>query len=617
MPRKSLFSRLFAIICVLTLLPVYEVSADAKIDPPSVYEIFTFKGNDAFSATITRYESQGDKLHSVSHSAYMYASTCNDILGDFQSSILERFRDSGYITEEMFNDLTDLIKSGIKPSQLVLLRQFSLMSESEAKRLNIPDNRITKSREGMVEVSRGNLYAVRGFHVVADSKNSHKIEPLPVPYEFDAIPGLRKFNRSKVPLLVEIGRAYMETEQLSGDFKTSAHLIFSTLSSEARILGVNPERMIIAAHSFRGAHDKVAAARARLFVRMFPGRVLTNHLIEQIENHPNDILPTYMNEPLPTTEEWAALNNSVVFGTIKEVAKKFVPSSISAMAEQIVIASRGLLTPDKALALYQEWMAFTNQDYVLTVEGKEFKTPIRTFDPVSSVMVVNFMRIMKRYGIAPSHPVFQDVGDLLQSKDGAYDVDAFHDEYMNANIIVPLYFKDGQKNPTRALTISNFDPRELPMANLAYVAGAILAYDKINRDTYLSMDDQEISVVSNYVEGSRQDLGLPPINTLSMEELYEMTPIIAASTAPAINEQFEKLGGVKVRMPFAFVNMPKGHIEDIHAFDNVGIQTGITYGYKFELDQIEAIRQRFPKWKYSLEPRQHKAHGQLLWRTAL
>lgn len=583
----------------------------------------SFRDNNSWAGSTTIYEPKANGRYGFEDiKAEIQLGNCGDLLTKFQQRTLEEMARDKYISSEMHRHLSEMSKLGIKPHQFTLLTLYSVMTEAEALKLfngNIPEGRMQRDEEkGMVNISRGTLYAVRGFEVISDGKNGHKIGPLKVPWELSPVETLsRNFDRRKVPALYEIGRAFMEKDVLPGDFTLAMHILITSLTSEARMLNLDTEKVILTGHSFRGANDKTNGTRARLFAKLFPVKPLNEERMNLIENEPHKILPSYMDLPLPTIAEWSEMKDLVSFGTLKKASDKFSIEKISSWGERISSASGGILSIEKATAFYQDYMGQMTKDLVLTVEGREFRVPLRSQNSATAKLYVEYLMLAKRNGLHPRSPQFQKVKELIEENTTPAEVDSFHENYSNDKVFLPFMpdgiKSDGSQNFVPAFWLQNFDPREVPQAHLAYVGGAILAYYKSIRDWFAQLTPEEAEYALEYTNGIRAEIHQSQIAKLTEANFFETFPVVTNSTHWLVNEQFKALGGKRVDLLAFQITMPD--------FENnkmeIGAAFGAAEGYKFDYRSLEALAKRFPLWNYKLEERENDAKMRMLFRTVL
>ncbi len=611
-------------MAILAPSAAYSSDSGAQKDYPIKARVVSFKGNNSWAGVTTLYAPDATGRYAFENiESEIKMGNCGDLLTQFQHRTLEQMAEDKYISAEMLSHLSEMTKLGIKPNQFTLLTLYSEMPEAEAKILfggKIPEGRMQRgSGGGLVKISRGTLYAVRGFDIVSDGKNGHQLRTLRVPWELSPVETLtRNFDRQKVPALYEMGRAFMEKDVLPGDFTLAMHIMITALTSEARILKLDTEKVILTGHSFQGANDKKSGTRARLFAKLFPVKPLNDERMGMIENEPEKFLANYMDLPLPTPQEWTELKDLVSFGTLKKASEKFSIEKISSWGEKISEASGRVLSPTQANAFYQDFLANWTHDYVLTVEGREFRAPIRTQNSATARLYVEYLMLAKKYGMDPRSSNFIRVKELLQTTSDPVEVDSFHEDYFDNKVFLPFLpvgvKSDGSPDAAPAFWLGNFDPSAIPQAHLAYVGGAILAYQKLIRDWLKGLSAEETSYAMEYISEMRRELKLAPISSITEANFFETFPIVTYSTNWLVNDQFKALGGKRVDLIALQIHMPD--LKDTTKIQ-IGAQFGPAEGYKFDFDAVEALVKRFPSWKVKIEERENSVKTRMLFRTVL
>lgn len=614
---------LSSFIAILTAIPVYSSVNGAQKEYPIKARVISFKGNNSWAGVTTVYEPDGSGRYAFETiESEIKLGNCGDLLTQFQHRTLEQMAEDKYISPEMLRHLSEMTKLGIKPNQFTLLTLYSEMPEAEAKQLfggTIPEGRKQEgSEKGLVKISRGTLYAVRGFDIVSDGIDGHQIRTLKVPWELSPVETLkRNFDRIKVPALYEMGRAFMEKDVLVGDFTLAMHILITALTSEARMLKLDAGKVILTGHSFQGANDKKSGTRARLFAKLFPVKPLTDERMRMIEDEPAKFLSSYMDLPLPTPQEWTELKDLVSFGTLKKASEKFSVEKISSWGEKISEASGRVLSVSQATEFYQDFLANWTHDYVLTVEGREFKSPIRTQNSATVRLYVEYLMLAKKYGLDPRSANFIRVKELLETNNDPVEVDSFNEGYFDDKVFLPFLpigtKPDGSPDAAPAFWLGNFNPREVPNAHLAYVGGAILAYQQSIRDWLRGLSAEETVFAMEYMSEMRRDLKLAPIASITEFNFFETFPIVTYSTHWLVNDQFKALGGKRVDLIALQIIMPDLEKQKIE----IGASFGPAEGYKFDLRAIEELRRRFPNWSYKLEERENAVKTRMLYRTVL
>jgi hypothetical protein len=530
------------------------------------------------------------------------AGNCGDLFQNFQARPLDVMNENGYVPDEMRERLLKLKDSGIKSKQLLLITLFSDITPAQASELfgpeGVPKGRLLKrirnpSGEELLRVSRGTVYAVRGYELIGKGANGFQLSPLPVPWELGApLPsGLtRPLDRTQVKALIEIGRVHAEKGALPGDFDLLMRTLMTTLENQHHALGLNPDEVVLSGHFLDPQH-------ARFFTHSFPLRILTAELQAQLEANPRELLSHYLELPLPKgSAQWKEHPDTVTFGSLAEAVRQFSPESISSLAAES--KSHGRLRGADALHLIRDF-ASTLQDRFTFVGPDESsaRPPLVMLDWGTPLLKLKQNLVLRRYGFTSfEDPNFAFFKNRFQQTTLAAVPDFLLGPWQERSLFIPIAAMPGAKNgamePIPSLMITNLDAqlaREYPQTYLSMVLRSV--YDWL-RAKFQSLPPEQYAEVLAFTNQQRKTHGLASLRELDHVSFLASFPLKVASSDDVINQQLADLGGVQssaFKMGFHF---PKGPVTTSSV--DLGFQGGAGVVYDFDGQRLMQIEQTGP-----------------------
>lgn len=594
-------------VCKLVLLIFSSAWAFAN-EPPIQYEIFSFPTPNPYHAIQTHLETTPGGRIKFKDAQPFYKAGCEDILSDFQFHPLEKMVELGYITEEIRRQLMIILELGIHLEQLVLFTQYSDIPRADLFKYftdQVPKERLSLAEADRdlavdkVRVHRGTLYYVRGYHPQVDDHGRLKFDPLKLPWELDnPLPSslLRNFDRVKVPLMVELGRAHMESGALPGDFRRGVHILMTYLANEARALKIDSTKLILTAHA-------LGPSRARHFTRLFPSRLLNSKIQSEMEADLVQALNSAFSQPLPKVEEWQHHTNSVLISSLSRLQERYPLSAISEMSRWWSEMTGGKLQKEAAIEYTQKMSADVYSRFDFRHEAfPNSKYPIDLTDYGTSFHVTAAIAPLAKVGL---HHSLDKTEAWLESLDlNGSGLNAFRPENVDRylHLAIDPDVPQGPVVETRkAIMISNMDPRLIEEFPIRYLAAVILAVADRLEYKLQNLTPERERLHLEAINSMRRQKNLPTANEVSLKVFLETYGLYVGSSFASTTEQARRLGGSPI--PGLAVRFEAAYGADVKDMNLQMQQVPQTY-YAFDSKALNALRAAFPEHasRHNLRP---------------
>lgn len=531
---------------------------------PRGFQVITYGGSSHFQATQTILFQQGSgRLLTREVKSLQRSRTCDHFLGSFQAFPLREMLESKYITRETYERAMEVLPEQLDARQLLLITAFEDLPASQVSALNIPKDRVFTDalalEPGLIRVAIGTIYVVRG-QILSKSARTGKAPPLtPLSVAWELNINTEKnasvLNREKIPMLLEFGRLTMKPlRPEDSPLDQSMHLAFSILETEAALLGISPEQVVVTSQFFDRGHT-------RLFLRGWPLKPLTPELKTRLENDP----VATMAQPRESTEPDA---NGVVFGSLSQHLAAFREKEISETAERMAIASKGALSGQRAKLFLNRMMSRLRRDYDFVVPDGTVspRGPIQIRDRGTALVDIELAEFLRQeLGVELVNPKVAppSLQPLVKLIEGVYWNP--EPEWLSNGWVDPTYFvaKDSaeRKHAVPALEVANIDPILAGQFPVTYEASLILA-------------------IAHDVQARGQNLA----------PFFDQTPLRIASSDSGVSARLQLLGGrpIEAIAPhMSFIESPSG----------VKVEMGIipAFFFEFRSAQIQAIGEQFPQ----------------------
>jgi hypothetical protein len=512
---------------------------------PLIHTVVTrFPTENLWESTENHLRNVGDgRLRSEGPTPWFHGGNCGNILENFQEAPLKKMLSDGYIDQKTFEILMTLTQQGISATQLVLFTQYSEMTRDEAEKIfggPIPkDRNMGLSDSGGVRIRRGTMYYIRGFEAVLGQRNPIAFKPLRVAWELVPSDGKwpsklsRGFDRTKVPFLVEIGRAFSEKDILPGDTKGLARTLIPYLESEAWAQGIDPSRLVISGHFLDAQHT-------RFFTRAFPSlRPLRPDLQREMESDLKLSMEAYLQRPLPKDREaWQEYDDTVVVGSLAATAKDFPLSGISSRYQQ-ALTDQQFDSPSDTTAT-QFMRALQNLHVMMEARvfdvvdgnGGVSEKPVHVADYGSPLLLGDSLGKLHAVGARVSLDNFEawtesyvpEFGSLHMGTVGKWETDIL----LPVDIGNEADILSGDFQPLPSFLVSNLDPNLLARDPKTYLTSVILAVaEEIERNLKSTLgDSQKFRLM--YAQSIAQLTGRPKMMSLTPADFFYNFPVVVA-----------------------------------------------------------------------------------------
>ena len=596
------------------------LQAFAALNYPLHAQVITFPENYLMQSTQTHLEYDGSakRTRTLHVEAYVLRGTCENILGDFQKRILGQYESERYIDKATRIYLEQLVGTGIEPRQLVLLQLTSDITEAEFERVKhlIPEERWfrkyvdPKTQKPMQQILRGTVMAIRGFGLQG-SGQSYRIENLQMPWELKPLPnGMAKpINREKVKFNVEIGRVMMEKGELPGDLGYAIKLMATFLNNEFSVLKVQPENVLITAHGLDPEH-------LRLFTARLPMRLLTQDVQERLEADPQTTLQNVLAIPRPRGQEWANINDGVVFTPLSQ----FVPalSDFSWAGLSIPFLSDNIVKEADALKLVREYATAQREDFNYVDDQHSSRHPIMIKDFLTPFYLTKMLSVWRRFGLDLHSPKGIAVFDFIRNHYSNGDADLNMGHRVERWDIFPYpiealsgYAGNGITAGRNLLVVSNIDPKQAQLKPESYLAGLILSVADLYRNRIEEMGPRNFQDLIDSFNHHPTHKPPAPVPTISFAQIVDQFPLGFASSSPEVQQQLLSLGAQAI--PATAYNFDQVNIicDANGKPQQMAIPPRATQIFVFHAKQIEQIRQyvdqKFPQLTNNARQRLHKS----------
>lgn len=617
----------------LSLLVLFCTLSAWATEPVLMHRVEVFNSANTWESISTFLEPVGDgRLKVKKQESSISVGRCEDLLTQFQNRPLDVMEQNAYISPTMKADLLNLKKLGIKPSQILMVTQYSDLTEEEARSI-FPDPqelrvRTLKSRttEGKVRVSRGTVWAIRGFEYDPD-KPELEFSPLPLPWDRGSLPHLlsRRFDRKKVPFVYEIGRALAEDKPLPGQFRTLTALLTRVIITEVGALGLKPEQVIITGHALQHR-------QGQLFSTLFPMRPLTQAALEKIEA--TGSTEGYLDQAPPTGEQWKALDDTVSYGSLDQFDRKFPAGKISENAARLEAASNGDIPAREGPGFWRDFQTLFRQDFDFEVNGVgRAKNPLIVVKMGEALFIKDLLNLFARFGLR-----MKDIGDeatgmrinrvmeLWQKSISVnFSPDLFLDNWnTNTLFMHPAFSAAPGQGPLHhriAHLIMNLDEKLHSQFPRLYLPLVILGlYQQVDQELR-SLNEYERTITLGKINEDRQVFGKPAVNRLSSETYFDTYALALGPSNAAMARELEQLGAKTIRgSAMKLQGMGRGGPQSTGTI-NIGLSGVEVNLYTFEIAQIKKLQSEFPYLESPsrdvLKTRQHPTRIRLFFSATL
>lgn len=611
MQCKSIFKYL-KISSLLLAIYLPSLAWGERIATPLSMRLLTFPGGNFWEATETIVSPSGYGTYiNTNISTHFYGGNCGNLLQTFQQRPLEKYLQDKYIDQETFDILMEFESLGIKPQQLVLLSQFTDLTEAQARAIfsgqlpekrftqlppepqQLPDGRVIQV-PGKVRIWRGTLLATRGFeaYLNEDGKLAHRA--LKVPWELDKVLGSklkRTFDRSQVPFLTEIGRIHMEKEGLAGNSQKAVNVLITYLANEARTMKVDFKDYLLSAHLLDPQHT-------RLMVAGYPLRILDTKWQSEIESNLDQAMTGYKARTNPRGPGWQEHPNTVVIGRMQEAFEELPLEKVSEVVRLLNKRTDGKLAGPQALHFYQDLTVFHRQ--LLDFYNTDFPKPSR---PVSvrdfgtAFLEGRIAGALTRIGQFKGDDATEDllrgfhVAGEPDSGSAVWDDRSIH-AVLPPQALLKTASPTGKVDAAKTLQVGNWDQSLVTKYPKTYVAAVILAVADTMRHRFESLGSNYQPVLDR-MNAYRANLGKPTATSLDFQSFFETYPIVVTSKYPLVDEQAKALGGSPLSgMRFEFLF---NHGPGTSGFNVRTQQTPTTY-YSFGVKELQILAEQFPQY---------------------
>ena len=554
---------------------------------------------------------------------------CEDLLQGLQKQPIEEMVRRGHINRAVAQDLYALFgmessssRPKISPARVLFLTLFSDLTKSEALAIfgakangepNIPEDRLISHPQGdgpepLIRVYRGALYATRGWQLEpAANRQGFQLSPRPLPWELDPSPpsGLSRFpNRERLPLRIEIGRAFMgrSGEPLPGEFASATEVILRLLSNEAQALGQDPDQVLVTAHTVRGEDDRQSGTRARLFMRANPLRVLTQARLEQIEANPQEGLRGYLEEPIPREPPAEA----ILYGSLGEANRRY---PLAATSERVRFIQEWApnLSPEEASALALSIISAPRDQISMQVAGlRAARGPLMLYHWRTPILLQRYRARFRRFNVELSlaqaiayEPRMSEIYPLTEA-------DLFLDNWVEQRFFIPGSNESLARSggaPTPATIVANLDA-QLPLSVQDRFLYLISVLKTASDSIYLwlrNLGQQDERFVLEYVNQVRKNLGLTPVNVVTEENYLETFPIMVGTGNADLRATLNAMGGREFSGLSFMVDFVAGPLE-LPTDRQAALRFQDETLYRFGPREITAIRRQAESLNLPTQP---------------
>ena len=590
-------------ILILTIAPL------AKADPPIFHRVEVFHTDSAWTSVgALLEEGEAGKYVTKEQKGNIYVSNCEDLLDLFQRRPLDVMERNAYITPELKSKLRHWHSLGIKPKQVILVTQFSKLSETQAQLL-FPDPAVLEERTmkgpgtniGERWVIRGSMWAIRGFEIDETQSQVH-FNPAKLPWESGKLADnlARPFDRSHIPFIYEIGRTLSEKKPLPGDVKLLSTIMTSYISNDADVFGLDPNKVMITAHAL----DSV---QARVFSLYFPFRFLDKNKMEAMENNATDPLANYMQQDLPTADEWKLFRDVIAFGSLQEFKNAMPVESITVNGAKTKTASFGIISPEKAQYFWRDFQSFLRRDYDYDHPqlGRSPHPLIVIRSTQNALFIKNVMSLLAKAGIqrmdmsdvktaVPTQRIFDLLPGIAMNPFPDGFTPPWVGPYLHLHPGMDFHNSYGLKAKPISHFVLNLDVEKAKQFPRIYLASVILGIrDELNQ-MIAALEDYDRYTFTEKLNEDRKKMGMAPAEFINADVYFNTYGLALASSEPYVNEELALLGGTREKGLYKYLN--SSQVGAISVGDNLEahVGEGTSDYFNFKTPQIKKIMEMFP-----------------------
>lgn len=511
---------------------------------------------------LTRYFAVAESLKATFGTEVSYGPVVSQSeLKTLQHDALRKMLEAGYITQDLFDGV---VEDGghWQPHQVRYAVAWSELTWDEAQEVfngEIPWNRVLGYKTPQVppkiwprgkklRIARSSLMLGLGQRTNPFSAEEERhLLAWETEKENQALAPL---DRSVFPLAAEFKRAHSHPAPLAGDLRIPFLPLLGLLQAESRIQKVHPSDYAVFVETLK--QDE-----GNYFARAFRGVVWDTPLRQFFSNDRARALARVeekRRERRAVTE--AGLDRAVLFSTLADLEKNFLPHGISRRDFLLSRASRGMLSLESARHIQETdqtdiwwYFLFPEQKAPICVLNTSVLTAISILSPLvrSGVTeddaangVLRHLRseggrdrnLFSEYWIQDGYPLSHPSGGSGPTAASGDLFVPYEADYFGGSLFGSLHHTG-----TNEIRIDNFDTAVAAREGDAWVAGVLLEIYETFRDRYRNAGPVEHENLQMFLDQN----GLSGPNT--PEYFLELFPLRVSSEDLAFTRQLIRLGG--------------------------------------------------------------------------
>jgi len=339
---------------------------------------------------------------------------------------------------------------------------------------------------------------------------------------------------------------------------------------------------------------------------LFPYRVLDQAAVEKIEADPKVAMSTYLQQKLPSAEEWSALKDVVTYASLEQFIAQFPAAKISEMAVKTEAAAGGKISTQRANYFWRDFKTLFRRDYTYNhAQMGRSPKPLIVARATDGMFIQEFMALLRSYGVPPMDRAdiatavpIQNILNLWANFSVNYAPDLFLENWEGRDVILHPSMNTGTPGVVpRNIShfVTNLDPHMVKKFPRVYLASVILGLRDSVDFEITQLSPARFSDLRDKVNEDRGQQRLRPVSTVDADVFFETYGMGFGDTNPLVMEELALLGGTKFKGAIMRIsgNMAQSGPSNPQSI-NFGLEQKIGDLFEFKTAQLKKLAADFP-----------------------